>query len=258
MSAQAGQLSSSARFLLRAGLVAAWLFGVGGGVSSCERLFIYRGPFPAVPRADAPATSARAATASASAAPVVAASASAVPAPSASLASAADVSPAASASAPPAAARPSLAEERRSMALEALDRFRSTRLPLSVANLLLSAALVFAAARTLSRRPGARAWLLQFSIANGLFALVELVASREERAFLIARTLELPEYASNPGLPMARRAMPLVLASFGLVEAVMFLGLAYALSRASVVRELAPRDDDRRTLPPSSADDEDA
>jgi hypothetical protein len=265
-------LSSTARFLLRAGLVAAWLFGVGGGVTSCERLLIYHGPFPAIPRSDAPARAVASAppSASASASSTVAAVAPAVASAAPSVASVASVassassaSSAASTAAPaiapaPATTRPSLGDERRATALEALDRFRKTRLPLSVANLLLSSALVIAAARTLSRRPGARGWLIQFAIANGLFALIELAVSRDERAFLIDRAMQLPEVAADPHLPMARQMMPTIFVGLALIEAGLFMALAFTLSRASVARELAPRDDDRRTLPPSSADDEDA
>jgi hypothetical protein len=259
-------LSSTARFLLRAGLVAAWLFGVGGGVTSCERLLIYHGPFPAIPRSDAPARAVASAppSASASASSTVAAVAPAVASAAPSVASvASSASSAASTAAPaiapaPATTRPSLGDERRATALEALDRFRKTRLPLSVANLLLSSALVIAAARTLSRRPGARGWLIQFAIANGLFALIELAVSRDERAFLIDRAMQLPEVAADPHLPMARQMMPTIFVGLALIEAGLFMALAFTLSRASVARELAPRDDDRRTLPPSSADDEDA
>jgi hypothetical protein len=247
MSASVSPLSSTARIVLRVALVLAWLAGVGGGVVSCQRLALYRSPFPASSQgARAPAASAAPASSIASAAVSGSAAAS-----SSAVASA----PAASVS--PVGAKPSLAEERQAAGLEALDKFRSTRLPLSIANLLLSAALVFAAARTLSRTRGARAWLLQFSAANGALAIVDFVVSRPEREFLLERVLRMPEIANDPSSPAVRRLMPGVLTLPLLLECALFFGLAYALARPSVVRELAPPEPDRSSLPPSSADDED-
>lgn len=246
MSASVSPLSSTARILLRVALVLAWLAGVGGGVVSCQRLALYRSPFPAA------AQGGRAPNTPASPASPAPASASASAAPSVVTASSA-----AGASSAPAATRTSLSEERQAAGLEALDRFRSTRLPLSIANLLLSAALVLMAARTLSRTRGARAWLLQFSAANGALAIVDFVVSRPERDFLLDRVLRMPEIANDPSSPTVRRLMPGVLTLPLIIECALFFGLAYALARPSVVRELAPPDQDRSTMPPSSADDED-
>lgn len=241
MVASVRPLSSGARVLLRVALVLAWLAGVGGGVVSCQRLALYRGPLPAV------AQGGRASVAPWSASAAAAASAS-VPSPA--------VAPAV-ASSPATPPRTTLADERQAAGLEALERFRSTRLPLSVANLILSAALVLASARTLSRTRGARAWLLQFSAVNGVLAIVDFVVSRPEREFLLERVLRMPEIASDPSSPTVRRMMPGVLALPLLLECALFFGLAYALARPAVVRELAPREEDPRSLPPSSADDED-
>ena len=251
MSASVRPLSSGARILLRVALALAWLAGVGGGVVSCQRLALYRGPFPEIAQAGRASSSSSASGVSA------AANASAVASASAPAAASASTAPVAAASAAPSATRPSLAEERQAAGLEALDRFRGTRLPLSVANLLLSAALVITAARTLSRARGARAWLLQFSAANGVLAIVDFVVSRPEREFLLERVLRMPEIASDPSSPTVRRLMPGALTLPLLVECALFFGLAYALARPSVVSELAPREEDPSSMPPSSADDED-
>jgi hypothetical protein len=247
MSASVSPLSSTARILLRVALVLAWLAGVGGGVVSCQRLALYRSPFPAVAQSGRPPAT--------QAAPAAASASAAASAPALASASAAASAPAPASA--PVAPKSSLTEERQAVGLEALDRFRSTRLPLSIANLLLSAALVLMAARTLSRTRGARAWLLQFSAANGALAIVDFVVSRPERDFLLERVLRMPEIANDPSSPAVRRLMPGVLTLPLLVECALFFGLAYALARPAVVRELAPPDQDRSSMPPSSADDED-
>ena len=226
-------LSPAARVVLRVALVLAWLVGLGGGVMSCQRLALLHGPLPAHSAAevDPPAASAS------------------VPAPASSEPSV---------TAAPAAPRPAMIVDKQAVAIEMLDRFRSTRLPLSVADMLLSGALVISAARTISRRRGARSWLMQFSIANAVLAIVDFVVSRPERDFLLDRVLHMPEVAADPNLPLLRQTMPAAFALAPTIECALFFGLAYALARPAVARELAPREEGGSPMPPSSADDGEA
>jgi hypothetical protein len=143
--------------------------------------------------------------------------------------------------------------------LEAFERFKRTRVPLSAANLVLSIALVIGAARTIGRRPGGRGWLRQVCIATVIFAGAEYFVSRDERAFLVERitairaphisqqgaTREQIEATARAGLRMSYLLG--VLAQLGL-----YGGLAMALGRASVAAELAPPSEGRASIPPSS------
>lgn len=224
-------LSPAARVVLRVALVLAWLVGLGGGVMSCQRLALLHGPLPAHSAAEVGP-------------PAASPSAPASSEPSVAMA--------------PAAPKPASLVDKQAVAIEMLDRFRSTRLPLSVANMLLSGALVISTARTISRRRGARSWLIQFSIANAVLAIVDFLVSRPERDFLLDRVLHMPEVAADPNLPLLRQTMPAALALAPTIECALFFGLAYALARPAVARELAPREEGGSPMPPSSADDEDA
>ena len=84
------------------------------------------------------------------------------------------------------------------------DEAQRVRLPLAVANLLLSGLLVFAASRTFAGRPSARSLALQALGANGLLAVVDYTLSREMRGEMvpvIVRFLSKTAIKSPSGIP---------------------------------------------------------
>ncbi|MBI2391521.1 MAG: hypothetical protein HYV09_18175 [Deltaproteobacteria bacterium] len=148
---------------------------------------------------------------------------------------------------------------------EAIERFRRTRLPLTAANFVLSIALVIGAARTIGRRPGGLAWLRQVCIATVLYAGIEHVVSREERAWLADRIAVVSaSRIDDPHLTRAQaEAASRATARFSFVltlaaQLALYGGLAIALGRASVIAELTPADGSRRSVPPPSSRDDDS
>jgi hypothetical protein len=73
---------------------------------------------------------------------------------------------------------------------EALDRARSVRLPLSVANMLLSGLLLIAATRASAGRPGSGSLALQAVGANAALAVVDYLLSRHYRGDVVAASIE--------------------------------------------------------------------
>lgn len=82
--------------------------------------------------------------------------------------------------------------------LRAVAELGKTMMPLSIAQVLLSMALVAASAMMLAGRPGARPFALQALGLNGLFAIVSYALTQEVRARWIgsvvqaSRTMDLP------------------------------------------------------------------
>lgn len=94
------------------------------------------------------------------------------------------------------------------------DEAHRVRLPLAIANVLLSGLLVFAISRTLAGRPDTRGLALQALGANGLLAGVDYILSREMRGELvpilvrflksaIKAPTDLSEYELNQALSSA-------------------------------------------------------
>lgn len=144
---------------------------------------------------------------------------------------------------------------------DALERFRSTRLPLTAANLVLSIALVVGAARTIGRRPGGRSWLRQVCAATALFAITEYVVSRDERAYLVehlppvmAVRLERSGLSTEQAEERLRASVRLRYLLVLLAQLGLYGGLAIALGRPSVGFELAPERGPRGSFPPPSSD----
>ncbi|MCS6900809.1 MAG: hypothetical protein RMJ98_14490 [Myxococcales bacterium] len=74
------------------------------------------------------------------------------------------------------------------------------RIPLAVANLLLSGLLVFAASRTFAGRASGRSLALQALMANGLLAVVSYVLTREMRGELVPVIVQyMMSVVKNPG-----------------------------------------------------------
>jgi hypothetical protein len=134
--------------------------------------------------------------------------------------------------------------------LTVIDRHRPVRLPLAIANMLLSAALVVGAARTLGRRSGGKNWLRQVCAASAIFAVGDWFASRPYRDDLAEVASKL---AAND--PSARIKTHGLYAMLALLQAGLFGGLFVALGRSSVAFEVAP-DPERRSFPPSSRRDD--
>lgn len=255
MEAKGSTLSTRARWVLRIALVIAWASGVAGTVTSGAVLAYYHGPVPArITRTSPSASVSASASASASASTSVAPSAS-TPAVASAPAPAPSVAP----------SRPTLGitEAEAEVMSEAFERFRKTRLPLTAANFVLSLALVVGAARTLGRRAGGRAWLQQVCVATALFAGVEYVASRDERNWLAERIPVVRlEHVDHPGLTREqaevtwRASVRLSFLLKLLGHLGLYGGLAIALGRRSVIAELSPDEGSRRSVPPSSTDDE--
>lgn len=257
------RLGARARFFLRAALILSWVLGVSGSAVSCLTLKYYQGPRPVKP------TTAQVASASPSASGSGSASVALDVAPSvgvvASTSTTASISASTSVVAESAPAidtpidkRPSpldSSEGQVELFSEILERFRSTRIPVTIANLLLSLALVVGAARAIARRPGGSAWLRQVCVATAIFAVTEHVVARKEREFMAERFLS---YARSPEEQLRVRSgvqWAYLLKAFGVaLQLGLFGGLAVALGRASVKLELAPRDPARRSLPPPSVD----
>lgn len=243
MEAPVRRLTPRARLVLRTALILAWILGVGGAAGSCLVLKYYQGPRPPkveshVPIASASIAPSAASSASIGAGPVIA------PAPS----SAPAIAPTAIDS----------TEAQVELAADLLERFRRTRLPLTVANLLLSLALVVGAARTLARRPFGKSWLRQVCAATALFAVAEFVASRAERTFVEDRLLV--HAVSDEEVTRVRGAVKILYGVKTLVlfaQLALFGGLFVALGRSSVVLELAPREPGR-SIPPPGTDDGDS
>ena len=120
--------------------------------------------------------------------------------------------------------------------VDLLDRYRSQRVPLAIADLLLSLALLVGAARTLARRPGAKSWLRQVCFATALFALVELGLRRAEYVDAADRYAQI----SAEDAARLRVRFQAMLAALVAAQVVLFGGLAWALGKPSVVLELAP------------------
>lgn len=257
MEAKGSTLSTRARWVLRIALVIAWASGVAGTVTSGAILAYYHGPVPVRLTRTAPSTSA-----SGSLAP------SASVAPSASLAPSASAPAVSSAPAPAPSVSPSrptlgITEAEAEVMSEAFERFRRTRLPLTAANFVLSLALVVGAARTLGRRNGGREWLRQVCVATALFAGAEYVASRDERSWLAERLPAVRiEHVGHPGLTpeqaevTGRAGVRLSFLLKLLGHLGLYGGLAIALGRSSVIAELRPDEGSRRSVPPSSTDDD--
>lgn len=150
--------------------------------------------------------------------------------------------------------------------IEAFERFRRTKLPLTAANFVLSIALVIGAARTIGRRQGGRAWLQQVCLATAMFATVEYVTSRDERAFLIekipavrAARVDHPGVTREQFEATMRGSVRLTYLMKLLAQLALYGGLAIALGRRSVALELATEGGPSRSVPPpSSSDDEDS
>ncbi|MCU0653756.1 MAG: hypothetical protein MUF64_00190 [Polyangiaceae bacterium] len=134
------------------------------------------------------------------------------------------------------------------------DRAREVRLPLAVANLLLSGLLVFAASRSFAGRSSARSLALQALGANGLLAVVDYALSRGMRGELVpvvARFMQA-SMKSTPGLPeheMNQLFFSAIWAGFRLQLALLLViyGLAWwALStaQARAFFDAEPRDED--------------
>ncbi len=137
------------------------------------------------------------------------------------------------------------------IAVAARTKFRSTRLPLSIAWLLVSAVLVLGAARTLARRPGGLPLLRQACVVVSLLAVVDFAVSGPERAFLVeqlallrARQLEKlpPDMTREAFTQTARAAGRVGIALRFFAEVAFFSALAMALGRKAVASELAPRE----------------
>lgn len=261
MDAPVRRLSVRERFVLRAALIAAWAIGVGGAAGSCVTLKYYQSPQPAHERAAVVASeSASASSASVATSAASGASSSASPEPTSNaIASTAAKS---SASAAPSASSPAtmqLFDSPEAMVdffSDINDRFRHTRIPLAIANLLLSLALLIGAMRTLARRVGGKAWLRQVCVATAVFAVAEYVVSRDERTYtaeqLVKKAISPDEQAlmqSTVRWFYAEKALVVVM------QLALFGGLAIALGRSSVVLELAPRDPTRRSVPPPPSGD---
>jgi hypothetical protein len=120
--------------------------------------------------------------------------------------------------------------------IDLLDRYRARRVPLAIADLLLSLALLVGAARTLARRPGAKSWLRQVCFATALFALVEVAMRRAEYVDAADRYAQI----SAEDASRLRLRFQAALGAFIAAQLVLFGGLAWALGRPSVVLELAP------------------
>lgn len=150
--------------------------------------------------------------------------------------------------------------------IDAFERFRRTKLPLTAANFVLSIALVIGAARTIGRRPGGRAFLQQVCLATALFATVEYVASREERTYLVERVpavralrLDHPGVTREQFESTMRGSVRLTYLLKLLAQLALYGGLAIALGRRAVELELATEGAPPRSVPPpSSSDDGDA
>jgi hypothetical protein len=147
--------------------------------------------------------------------------------------------------------------------IEALERFRSTRVPLTAANFVLSLALFLGAARTIGRRPGGIGWLRQVCVASFLFVGVEHVASRAERAFLAekipplqAERLQSPTMSKEQAEAAVRTSLRLAQMLKVLAQLGLYGGLAIALGRRSVDLELSPADR-AGGLPPARPGDRD-
>ena len=248
MEAPVRRLSPRARLLLRTALILAWILGVGGAAGSCLVLKYYQGPRPV--------------KASPAHVPIAAGSSSGSNFGSATASEAPSAPAIAPAPATPVAVTPPMSvdstEAQVELASDLLERFRRTRLPLTVANLLLSLALVVGAARTLTRRPFGQSWLRQVCAATALFALSEHVASRSERSFVEDRLLV--HSVSDDDVARVHAAVKILYGVKTLVllaQLALFGGLFVALGRSSVVLELAPREPGR-SIPPPGADDGDA
>lgn len=238
-------LTSRARWILRVALIIAWASGVAGTVTSCALLAHYRGPIPHK----------------------TATVASAAPSTSISVSESVSIAPSASAStiAPAPATRTlGLTEAEADVMIEAFERFRRTKLPLTAANFVLSIALVIGAARTIGRRQGGRAWLQQVCLATALFATVEYVTSREERAYLVERIpavrasrLDHPGVTREQFEATMRGSVRLTYLLKLLGQLALYGGLAIALGRRSVELELATEGGPPRSVPPPSSSDDD-
>lgn len=200
-------LKPRSRWLLRAGLVLAWILGFGSGYSSCGTLAFYKSPQTLAPSQ----------------------------------------------------ANPGTLEE---VGIAARTQFRKTRLPLSIAWLLVSAVLVLGAARTLARRPGGLALLRQACLVVSLLAVLDFGLSGAERAFVVEQLAQLrvrqldklpPEMTRESFLQTARAAGKVGHALRLFAEVGFFALLLHALGRPSVIAELAPRE--RASLPPSEDQD---
>lgn len=86
---------------------------------------------------------------------------------------------------------------------QARDQARAVRLPIAVANMLLSALLVVAATRVFGGRPGARSLALQSLGANGLLCVADYVLSRPLRQDRIPALAEFLRSVSKPPPGMA-------------------------------------------------------
>jgi hypothetical protein len=132
-----------------------------------------------------------------------------------------------------------------------LDRYRARRVPLAIADLLLSLALLVGAARTLARRPGGKSWLRQVCFATAVFALVEIAVRRAEYVDAVDRYAQL----ASEDAGRLRVRFEAALGAYVAAQLALFGGLAWALGKPSVVLELAPEPSDR-SIPPPSGDDE--
>lgn len=148
------------------------------------------------------------------------------------------------------------------VAIASRTQFRKTRLPLSIAWLLVSAVLVLGAARTLARRPGGLALLRQACLVVSLLAVGDFAVSASERAFVVeqlallrARQLDkLPPDMTRESFTQTARAAGKVGHALRLFAEVGFFALLFhALGRPRVAAELAPRE--RASLPPSEDQD---
>jgi hypothetical protein len=157
-----------------------------------------------------------------------------------------------------------LTEAEGEVVVDAYERFRRTRIPLSAANVVLSIALVIGAARTIGRRQGGRALLQQICFATAIFAAVEHVVSREERAYLVSRIPAVRAVrVEHPGVTVeefearmrAGIKFSYLLKLMG--QLALYGGLAIALGRRSVELELATAEGGGppRSVPPPSDDD---
>jgi hypothetical protein len=277
MEANPSSLSVRARWALRIAVLLAWVSGVAGTVTSCAVLSHYKGPTPvrvtggvrqlapgAAPSVVASGASSAAGT-SQPVGPAVSAAPSSAAGSSQPAVSAAPSSAPAGSSAP-VRARSSFAvsEAEADIMLEAYERFRRTRLPLTAANFVLSIALVVGAARTLGRRAGGLAWLQQVCFASALFACAEFVGSREERAWLAeaipaarAGAVEHPGLTREQAEATFRASVRFSFLLKLLGQLTLYGGLAVALGRPSVAAELRADDRSRPSAPPPSSDRDD-
>lgn len=260
------RLTPRSRLLLNGALVVAWMLGVGGIGLSCAMLKVYQGPKPAVVASHEPPPSPSSSASTASTTSVSSTTSAAISAsPSAATSAAISAAPSSSASGSPAGPprrSPLTIDAEDIAALYATDVSRRVGVPLAAANLLLSFALVVGVVRARRRGTFGRQWLVQVCFASALFAAVEWVARRDERAYFRGQ-LEARVEAAHLGADERALAMQNLDALNGgrllcaAWEVIFFASLGFSLLRPKVAAELDLGDSSQSERPPRSRDDED-